>query len=58
MKKVLKVIGIIVAVIAVLAGALLLYLSKKPAVADDYTTKVQTGGDIEAKYLAMGWIRL
>ena len=54
MKKVLKIIGIIVLVIAVLIVALLIWLSKKPAVADDYITKVQTGGEIEAKYLAMG----
>lgn len=54
MKKVLKIIGIIVLVIAVLIAALLVYLSKKPAVADDYTSKVQTGGAIEARYLAMG----
>ena len=54
MKKVLKIIGIIVLVIAVLVAALLIYLSRKPAVAEDYISKVQTGGDIEAKYLAMG----
>lgn len=29
-------------------------LSKIPSVPDDYTQKVQTGGDIETKYLAMG----
>ncbi len=54
MKKVLKVIGIIVLVLAVLVAAFLIYLSKKPAVSNDYTEKVQTGGSIEAKYLAMG----
>ena len=54
MKKVLKVIGIIVLVLAVLIAAFLIYLSKKPAVSNDYTEKVQTGGNMEAKYLAMG----
>ena len=54
MKKVLKVIGIIVLVLAVLIAAFLIYLSKKPAVSNDYTEKVQAGGNMEAKYLAMG----
>lgn len=54
MKKVLKVIGIIVLVFVLLVAALLVYLSTKPSVADDYTQKVKTGGTIEAKYLAMG----
>lgn len=54
MKKVLKIVGIILLVVAVLVAALLIWLSKKPAVADDYTSKIQTGGTIEAKYLAMG----
>ena len=54
MKKVFKIIGIIVLAIAILIALLLLYLSKKPAVPEDYTSKVQTGGEIEAKYLAIG----
>lgn len=54
MKKVLKIIGIILLVIVLIIVALLFWLSNKPAVADDYTSKVQTGGIIEAKYLAMG----
>lgn len=54
MKKVLKVAGIILLIIAALIVALLIWLSKKPAVANDYTNKVQTDGMIEAKYLAMG----
>ena len=40
----------VVAIVAVL----LVYLAKRPAVPNDYTFKVKTGGDIEAKYLAMG----
>ena len=54
MKRVLKIIGIIVLVLIVFIAAFLIYLSRKPAVSDDYTTKVETGGTIESKYLAMG----
>ena len=54
MKNVLKVLGIIVLVIAVLVAVLLLWISKRPFVPDNYTDTVETGGDIEAKYLAMG----
>lgn len=54
MKKVLKVIGIVLLIIAALVAVLLIWLSKKPAVDADYTNKVQTGGPIEEKYLAMG----
>ncbi len=54
MKKVLKVIGIVLLVIVVLVVVLLIIASKSPAVSDDYIKKVQTGGSIEAKYLAMG----
>lgn len=50
----LKIISIIVLATAVLMAALLVYPAKKPAVANDYIIKVQTGGEIEAKYLAMG----
>ena len=54
MKKVLKIIGIALLVIIVIVAALFLYISKKPVVSDDYINKVQTGGSIEEKYLAMG----
>jgi hypothetical protein len=54
MKKVLKVIGIVLLVIVVLVVVLLIIASKSTAVSDDYIKKVQTGGSIEAKYLAMG----
>ena len=54
MKKVLKVVGIIILALAVLVAVLLAYLSMRSAVADDYIRKVQTGGELEAKYLAMG----
>lgn len=54
MKKVLKIIGIILLIIIVLIILLIKILSKIPSVPDDYVKKVQTGGDIEAKYLAIG----
>ena len=57
MKRVLKIIGIVLLVIVAIVAVLLIWLSKKPAVADDYTSKVQPGEAIEAKYLAMGHMR-
>lgn len=54
MKKALKVIGIIILIIVLLIVALLIYISKRPAVPNDYTEKVTTGGELEAKYMAMG----
>ena len=54
MKKVLKIIGIILLIIIVLIILLIKILSKIPSVPDDYVKKVRTGGDIEAKYLAIG----
>ena len=52
-----KIIAIILIIIVLVSLALKgcgHVLSKIPSVPDDYTKKVQTGGDIEAKYLAMG----
>lgn len=54
MKKVLKIIGIIILIPIVLIIGLLVLLSFIPAVPNNYTKKVKTGGDIESKYLAMG----
>lgn len=54
MKKMLKIIGIVFAVIVVLVVGLLLYLNSRPSVPKNYTEKVKTGGDIEKKYLKMG----
>ncbi len=50
----LKIIGIVFAVVAVLVVGLLLYLASRPAVPKNYTEKVKTGGEIEKKYLQMG----
>lgn len=58
MKKVLKIILIIILAVAVLIAGFIgllyygIYFAK--SVPKDYTSTVQTGGDIEAKYLAMG----
>ena len=49
----LKIIGIILLIFVFITIALLIWLSKKPTVIDDYINKVQTGDIIEAKYLAM-----
>lgn len=56
--KTLKIVGGIVLAVVVLAVvliALLLFaLAKRPAVPEDYTKTVKTGGALEAKYIAMG----
>ena len=54
MKKVMKILGIIVFVIIVLVILLMTYLKSRGAVPKDYTEKVQTGGEVEKTYLAMG----
>ena len=54
MKKILKIIGIIILIPVVLIIGLIVLLSIIPAVPNNYTKEVKTGGDIESKYLAMG----
>lgn len=54
MKKVLTVIGIIILLLGVLIAVLFHFISKSPSVPENYTDTVKTGGEIEAKYLAMG----
>ena len=54
MKKVLKVIGVIILFLAVLIAALFYFIAKSPSVPENYTETVKTGGEIEAKYLAIG----
>lgn len=54
MKKALKLIGIIFLCIVVLIVILLVCLSKMSVLTNDYITKIETGGDIEAKYLGNG----
>ena len=52
--KVLKWVGIVILAIVLLLAILLIILSKKPFVPSNYTKTVETGGELEAKYLAMG----
>lgn len=54
MKKVINIIGIIFLILFILAKLIGLMFSKIESVPKDYTQKVKTGGDIEAKYLKMG----
>lgn len=52
--KILKIVGIILLILIVLVAALLFWLSTRPFVPDNYTKTVATGGELEAKFLAMG----
>ena len=52
--KILKWVGIVILAIVLLLAILLFILSKKPFVPGNYTKTVETGGELEAKYLAMG----
>ena len=54
MWKSIAIIAIILIVGSVALKGLGQFLSKIPSVSEDYVSKVQTGGDIEAKYLKMG----
>lgn len=52
--KIVAIILIIIVMVILMLKGCVHILSKIPSVPDDYVKKVQTGGDIEAKYLAMG----
>lgn len=52
--KILKVVRIVLLILVVLIAVLLVCLAMKPFVPNDYTRTVETGGELEAKYLAMG----
>ena len=54
MKKMLKIIGIIVLVLAFGLVGLYLYADNKPYINNGYQESIETGGDIEAKYLHSG----
>ena len=61
MKKVLKILGIILGVIVLLAAAFLIYNAIKthktlndPRLPDDYYASIQTGGALEAKFVGRG----
>ena len=53
-KKVLIIVGIVIAVPIVLIIALFVYAAFRPAAPNNYETAVETGGVLEAKYLAHG----
>lgn len=52
--KILKIAGILLLILLALIAALLLFLSMRPFVPNNYTKTVDTGGGIEARYLSMG----
>ena len=52
--KVLKIIGIAILVIIVLLAILIFRMFTAPMVPKDYTKTVETGGEIEAAYMAAG----
>lgn len=54
MKKVLKIIGIALLAIIVMGLILLKIIQSRPAAPTNYQQSVQTGGEIEAKYMADG----
>lgn len=53
-KKIMLIIGIVLLALIALITVFLIYNAKKPAVPADYTKTVETGGEIEAKYMANG----
>lgn len=54
MKKMLKIIGFILLTIIVIGFVILKVLGSRPAAPTDYQQTVQTGGNIEKKYMASG----
>ena len=54
MRKILKGIACMVLFIVAMIVVLLVYMGRRPAVPEDYTETVKTGGTLEAKYIAMG----
>lgn len=54
MRKMLKIIGLILLTIVVIGFIILKILQNRPAAPTDYQQTVQTGGDIEKKYMENG----
>ena len=52
--KFLKIILIGVLILVITLSILLMLLSMQPFVPNNYTQTVKTGGELEARYLAMG----
>ena len=54
MKKMLKILGILLAVVLLLLLILSIYLKNKPAAPKDYQVTTEIGAEIEKKYMANG----
>lgn len=54
LRKVLKIVGIILLTVIIGIIVLLRYLGSRPAAPADYQQSMETGGEIEAKYMANG----
>ena len=54
MKKILKIIVLILLALLLCLAALFVYLSKRPAAPVNYQNEIQTGGEIEEKYMSNG----
>lgn len=54
LRKVLKIVGIILLVVIIGIIVLLKYLGSRPAAPADYQQRIETGGELEAKYMANG----
>lgn len=54
MKKVMKIAGIVVLILVIGVFLLIKYLGSMPAASKGYQKTVETGGDIEKKYMASG----
>lgn len=54
LRKVLKIVGIVLLAVIIGIIVLLKYLGSRPAAPTDYQQSIETGGEIEAKYMANG----
>lgn len=54
MKTVFKVIGIALLIVIIAAAAILIYLGNRPAAPKDYQKNIDTGSEVETKYMADG----
>lgn len=54
MKKIGKIAGIVCLVLLAAMVALIIFFSRQPSAPTDYQTRVQTGGEMEEKYMANG----
>lgn len=53
-KKVLKIIGVVLLIAVIAIIILLMYIGNKSVAPTDYQQRVETGGEIEAKYMTNG----